>query len=157
MKLSLYIFIYIIFFLKTDTDSVIFKQGPDDFELNTGNYLGCLTDEVPPGKKIIAFRSTAPKTYGLLFDDGSEELRMKGITLHFLNKGIFNFESFGEIIRGEREFIESAPKEEFRRVKHRGIVYKRKQVKTFKMTFYKRVLVKDKTYSVPFGYRGELF
>lgn len=149
--------LFFLFLFFSDTDSVIFRQDPGDFEVNTGNYLGCLTNEVPPDKKIVAFRSTAPKTYGLLFNDGSEELRMKGITLHFLNRGIFNFHSFGEIIRGERKYIESAAKEEFRRVKNIGIVYKRKQTKRFKMTFHKRILVKDKPYSVPFGYRGELF
>jgi hypothetical protein len=140
-----------------DTDSVIFKQSPGDFEIATGSQLGCLTDEVPQGKKIVKYRAAAPKTYGLLYQDGSEELKMKGITLCHINRQIFNFNSFSELVAGQRKSMQTAMWDEFCRVKHRGIIFKRPHTKTVKMTFSKRVLLKNKQYSIPYGYQGALF
>lgn len=142
-----------IFFL-ADTDSVIFIQRPGDDEINTGNHLGCLTDEVEPGKKIIQFRASAPKSYALRMDDCSEQIRMKGISLHFLNKQIFNFDSFSDLIAGEKQALETVMQEEFRREKRRGIVYKRPHCKTITMKFIKRCLLSEQHYTLPYGYKG---
>lgn len=139
--------------LYTDTDSVIFMEKPGDLQLDTGPYLGCLQDEVSPEKHITRFCASAPKSYCLKFSDGSECLRAKGITLNYVNSQIFNFDSIRRVILGEIHSLQTVTQEEFRRVKHRGIVYKRSYNKTLKMTFYKRVLVPGETYSIPYGYR----
>lgn len=140
--------------LYTDTDSVIFMEKPGDLQLDTGPYLGCLQDEVKDGNHITRFCASAPKSYCLKFSDGAESVRTKGITLNYINSQIFTFESVRRVILGHLRQLETAMQEEFRRVKHRGLVYKRPYKKTFQMTFYKRVVVPGKNYSVPYGYRG---
>lgn len=140
-----------------DTDSVIYHESPGDEELPTGPYLGCLQDEVPQGKHITSYIASAPKSYCLKFSDNTECIRSKGITLNYLNRQIFNFDSVRRVIRGELERLLTARQDAFQRIKHRSIVYKRPFQKTFRMTFYKRVIVPGKGYSIPYGYRSKLF
>lgn len=143
--------------LYTDTDSVIFKETPEDMELETGPYLGCLQDEVEQGKYITNFCASAPKSYCLRYSTGEDSVRTKGITLNYANSQIFTFQSVRKVILGELAQLKTVTQDEFRRIKHKGIVYKRRANKTFRMTFHKRVLVSGKPYSVPYGYRGVLF
>ena len=143
--------------LYTDTDSLIFTESPEDMQLNTGPYLGCLQDEVEEGKHITNFCASAPKSYCLKYSDGGESVRTKGITLNYANSQIFTFDRVRRVIIGELNQLQTVMQEVFRRVKHRGVVYKRPFNKTFRMTFHKRVVVPGKTYSVPYGYRGQLF
>ena len=140
-----------------DTDSAIYLERPGDLEIDTGDFLGCLTDEVPKGIHIEKFCSSAPKTYALGFSDGTQNVKMKGIRLHYANKQIFNFETIRKVATGQLRSVSSTYDEEFRRVKYHGLVYKRSFAKTYKMTFCKRLLVAKKNYSIPYGFRGQLW
>lgn len=142
--------------LYTDTDSVIFKERPNDDQLQTGPYLGCLQDEVDDGKYITNFCASAPKSYCLRYSDGEESIRAKGITLNHANSEIFTFQAVRNVIVGQLQELQTVAQDEFRRIKHRGIVYKRRTNKTFRMTFHKRVLIPGKPYSVPYGYTGRI-
>jgi hypothetical protein len=143
--------------LYCDTDSVLYIERPGDRRVKTGQFLGHLTDEVPPGLSIRRFCASAPKTYALSFSDGSQQVKMKGLSLHYLNKEKFTFDVIRKTVLGELKSVESVTDDEFRRVKYRGIVYKRPFVKTYRMTFTKRVIVHGRQYSIPYGFNGELW
>lgn len=73
-----------------DTDSLVFLREEDDMQIETGDYLGDLTDEISkdygPDARLTRGIFLGPKSYGLqiTMPDGSikTSLKIKGITLH---------------------------------------------------------------------------
>jgi DNA polymerase type B, organellar and viral len=76
-----------------DTDSIIYTVKPGQYEPALGDKLGEWTDEVPKGKYIAAVVATGPKSYTILFSDGSYVTKIKGITQNFSNQHKFTFEA----------------------------------------------------------------
>ena len=65
-----------------DTDSVIYSHVPGEKELENGDYLGDLTDELEAGQHIVDFTSGGPKNYGYRTSTGKMECKVRGFSLH---------------------------------------------------------------------------
>ena len=117
----------------------------------TGDYLGDLTNELPPGRYIKSFCSSGPKNYAYKLDNGEEVCKVKGFTLNFKNSQLINFEAIkgmvtqgkgGKTIRNEHKISRNMRTRE---------VYNRVEEKTFSLVYTKRVIQPDLT-TVPFDY-----
>ena len=64
-----------------DTDSVIYTWKPGQTEIELGDYLGDMTNELDNGDFIVEFISAGAKNYGYQTKNGKSE--------HFLNKTKF--------------------------------------------------------------------
>ena len=86
-----------------DTDSIIFVRKPGDPEIETGDYLGDLTDELPPGARCEKFVSGGPKNYGYQYRlaDGTLKtvIKTKGIRHNCKTLAIFNLNVMEGIVR----------------------------------------------------------
>ena len=65
-----------------DTDSVIYAHKPGQAQVENGDYLGDLTDELDPGDSIVDFTSGGPKNYGYKTAGGKVECKVRGFTLN---------------------------------------------------------------------------
>lgn len=84
-----------------DTDSIIFKAKPGEYEPPTGDQLGDMTDELlayGPNAKISKFVACGPKNYAYMVThpDGSAEsiLKAKGLRLHSKALDVLSFDTF---------------------------------------------------------------
>ena len=136
--------------LYMDTDSVIFRAKEGDPIPPLGDYLGELTDELPPGHYIKEFISSGPKSYAYRQDDDKEITKFKGVTINKKNSKFVNFNSIKEIIFEGRE-IKLPPYELFVRDKVKGAVYNRPMRKKIKLVYTKRILL-DSFDTLPYGY-----
>jgi len=137
-----------------DTDSVIVIQPKGEDVLSTGCLLGDLTSEVPPDVTMTEFVSSGPKSYGFRCSNGSEVLKLKGISLNYSNSRVFNFDLMKKVVLRQLDLVTTPPATQISRVKHHGIIYRKPLVKSFKRTLNKRVLHKGSHVSIPYGYRG---
>ncbi len=64
-----------------DMDSVIYVKRPGGYVPECGDFLGDLTDELPPGRHIVEVTCCGPKNYGYMLDDGTCFVKVKGFTL----------------------------------------------------------------------------
>ena len=64
-----------------DTDSVIYAHRPGEPQVENGDYLGDLTDELEYGDHIVDFTSGGPKNYGYTTRLGKVECKVRGFTL----------------------------------------------------------------------------
>lgn len=80
-----------------DTDSIIYIS-EEGSNLETGNFLGELTNELLPGDHISHFVSGGPKNYAYKTLLGNIVLKSKGFSLNFTNAEKFNFESMREMV-----------------------------------------------------------
>ena len=64
-----------------DTDSVIYAHRPGEPQVENGDYLGDLTDELEYGDHIVDFTSGGPKNYGYTTRQGKVECKVRGFTL----------------------------------------------------------------------------
>ncbi|TKR73904.1 hypothetical protein L596_021151 [Steinernema carpocapsae] len=85
-----------------DTDSCIFTEDENEPPLlNTGVYLGDLTDEVPEGKILEAVCGGC-KAYGLKIEkaNGTVEhsVKLRGITLNYENTAKFSFDELKRLV-----------------------------------------------------------
>lgn len=136
--------------LYMDTDSVIFKSREGDPMPKLGDYLGELTDELPPGRHIKEFISSGPKSYSYRLDDGKEDVKIKGVAINPINSHLVNFDGIKEMLfRGNQ--IQLPPYNLFVRDKVRGAIYNRRTTKTVKLVYTKRILL-DNFDTIPFGY-----
>lgn len=67
--------------LYCDTDSLIYEED-DTPNLELGEYLGDLTDELPADTFITTFVSAGPKNYGYELNNGKKIVKVKGFNLH---------------------------------------------------------------------------
>ena len=79
-----------------DTDSIIYIHGQND--LQTGPFLGELTNELKDGDYIKKFVSGGPKNYAYETEKGEKCIKVKGFTLTKTNLDAFNFENIKEIL-----------------------------------------------------------
>ena len=149
-----------------DTDSVIYEHRAGDPEIETGDYLGDLTDEISSfghGAKCIEFASGGPKNYALKIRlaDGSEKviIKAKGITL---NEETSEKITFSEIKRLVETFIDSNDPRQDQIVVNqfhilanpkRMLVKSRYYEKIYRVVSEKRRVVGND--SLPFGYVDE--
>lgn len=136
--------------LYTDTDSVLYQERAGRPVLQNGDLLGELADEIPEGTHIVRFVSTGPKSYSYILSNGESKIKIKGITLNFLNKKLLNFDSLHDIVFNGGQ-LKTPAKVQFVRDKFRGKIYNRPEQKTFKLTFTKRAITNGFN-TLPFGY-----
>lgn len=89
-----------------DTDSVIYTQKPGEVTLQTGDYLGDLTDELcgyGEGSYISEFVGGGPKNYAFsVYTPESRKVthvsKVKGVTLNYQNIQKINFHTMKKMI-----------------------------------------------------------
>ena len=133
-----------------DTDSIVYEEIPGRPVLETGDFLGELTNELPEGTHIEQFISTGPKSYGYRLSNDKTVLKIKGITLNHVNRQVINFESLKNVLFEKRE-LKTPFKTQFVRDKFNGRIFNMNQRKTFRLVFTKRVLLENFR-TLPFGY-----
>lgn len=86
-----------------DTDSIIFVRKPEDPVIETGDYLGDLTDELPAGARCVKFVSGGPKNYGYeyILANGTRKtvIKTKGIRHNCKTLAMFNLNVMEDIVR----------------------------------------------------------
>jgi G:T-mismatch repair DNA endonuclease (very short patch repair protein) len=141
-----------------DTDSVIYITGPNDRDLETGMFLGQLTDELESygdGAYISEFVSAGPKNYAYTIVNKAGErvdgvCKVKGITLNAKNAASVNFETMKEMVTGTISSELVLQDERIVRSKDHRVLTK-KEKKTWRVVYRKRIL-RDDLSTVPFGY-----
>ena len=86
-----------------DTDSIIFVRKPGDPVIETGDFLGDLTDELPAGAVCTRFVSGGPKNYGyeVRMPDGTTKttIKTKGMRHNCRTLSMFNLDVMEDIVR----------------------------------------------------------
>jgi hypothetical protein len=153
-----------------DTDSVIFVTRPGGADLETGEYLGQLTDELEeygPGSYINEFASAGPKNYAFtVVNDNSgiegeaiiESCKVKGITQCHRTKDIINFKEmkklvFDSVLNNKQTEVTISEKR-IQRTRTHEVVTKDVS-KTWRVVYTKRRLLPDFT-TLPWGYDSDL-
>ena len=81
----------------TDTDSLIYRKKEGEYEPQTGNNLGDLTDECPKGEWIKEIVCPGPKNYAYKLksdtaENPKQKVVIKGLNLHALSLQTLNFD-----------------------------------------------------------------
>jgi hypothetical protein len=140
-----------------DTDSVIYSTKPGEAQLELGDALGELTDELGGGFSIDEFASGGPKNYAYKTRDMYGNIvggccKVKGISLNSENAKIVNFDSLKDLIIGgdpTKEYVLSERR--IARNKDHTVVTKT-QTKTWRKVYTKRRVLPDYS-TVPWGYK----
>jgi len=144
-----------------DTDSVLYIYKTGDIQIECGDYLGDLADEVTKDygdkAKCVKFVSLGPKNYAYVIrlPDGNEKaiIKVKGINLTEASLDIINFKSMLntaiKYIQGEPTTL-SVPQMNIYSDAHHG-VYTRYFPKIVRAVSEKRIV--DGNDTVPFGYK----
>jgi hypothetical protein len=133
-----------------DTDSVYYISRPGAYDLPRGDYLGMFTNELAPGKWIVEFGSTGPKSLGFEENDGQTHCTLKGITYNYLASCKLDFEQIKDIVFNNDHDI-TVPQLKFIRTKNTYEVYTTVQEKNFRYTYDKRIVMPDFT-TRPYGF-----
>ncbi|XP_074648849.1 uncharacterized protein LOC141904197 [Tubulanus polymorphus] len=145
--------------LYTDTDSIIYSVKPGEWEPDTGNFLGDMTDELGRNCYITEFVSGGPKNYSYKVLDTetnrySYECKVKGINLNYRNSQVVNFKSTLKLITGDtREKLLVNNPGTIKRDIRRGVIYNKDETKTYRAVYTKRAFDPGNRYNtLPFGY-----
>ncbi|XP_055936645.1 uncharacterized protein LOC129966256 [Argiope bruennichi] len=134
-----------------DTDSIIYaSDGTNDPPL--GNFLGEFTDELD-GDTITTFVSGGPKNYAFKTKSGETCCKVRGFTLNSKNVKKLNFEAMEALIQNmdlETTIPLETPNKITRDAKRRKVINK-KEIKTYRMVYDKRIIQKDYS-TLPYGY-----
>ena len=139
-----------------DTDSVVYVHEPSKPDPPLGDYLGELTDELPPGDHITTFISGGPKNYGYVTNTGEAILKIRGITLNYDASKTINVDVMRHLVdlyvdcHIQDKVTINIPYKITRDRKERNIVTKRTK-KDYRIVYNKRI-VKDNYETVPYGY-----
>ena len=139
-----------------DTDSVVYVHEPSKPDPPLGDYLGELTDELPPGDHITTFISGGPKNYGYVTNTGEAILKIRGITLNYDASKTINVDVMRHLVdlyvdcNIQDKVTINIPYKITRDRKERNIVTKRTK-KDYRIVYNKRI-VKDNYETVPYGY-----
>ena len=141
-----------------DTDSVIYIDREGSPKVQTGNFLGDMTDELTgygEGSYIEEFCSGGSKNYAYRVFEGasgaySTVCKVRGITLNLRNKRVVNFESLKSMVcEGKSPNVITDPRRIARTGK--GQVVTRTEEKVHRVVFDKRVQVANYN-TLPYGY-----
>ena len=139
--------------LYCDTDSVLFKTGPGEQCPETGDYLGDLTSELPPGVHIDEFVSGGPKNYAYHQSDGKTVCKVRGFTLNFENAQQINFDTMREMVLSKDQVspIVTVNPRKICRNKIQRKVFNRREERRYGIVYTKRVVGEDLN-TLPYGY-----
>ncbi|XP_063971153.1 uncharacterized protein LOC129263814 [Lytechinus pictus] len=141
-----------------DTDSVIFVDREGAPKVETGNFLGDMTDELEcygEGSFIEEFCSGGSKNYAYRVYEGesgnySTVCKVRGITLNLRNKRVVNFESLKSMVcDGKAANVITDPRRIART--RNGQLVTRTEQKAHRVVFDKRVKMADYN-TLPYGY-----
>ena len=140
-----------------DTDSVIYTWKEGQPQIETGDYLGEMTDELD-GDTIKTFVSGGAKNYGYKTVDGKYVCKVRGFTLNVRGRDKLNYRSMKKHILNTLE--EEEPVEpivvtnphHFHRDQTAKKMKLTRQDKNYRLVFDKRVIDLDTKRSYPFGY-----
>ena len=140
-----------------DTDSVIYTWSPGQCQIETGDFLGEMTDELD-GDVIKEFVSGGAKNYGYETVRDKYVCKVRGFTLNVRGREKLNYGTMKQHILDTLE--EEEPAEPITVVNpnhfHRDQTAKKmkmgRQEKNYRLVFDKRVIDRDTKRSYPFGY-----
>ena len=108
-----------------------------------------MKDELDPGDLISVFVSAGPKNYAYKTKKGLIVIKVKGISLNFRNRQTITFDRMVDMVETHEE------KKEYVTVNphkiQRNKIFTRKEVKTYRMVYDKRVILPNQD-TVPYGY-----
>ena len=139
-----------------DTDSVIYRWKSGQCEIETGDFLGEMTDELD-GDHIIEFVSGGAKNYGYQTSGGKFECKVRGFTLNVSGREVLNYQTMKENILAELDdpagrTIAVKNPNHFKRDSTLKKIKLVEQVKKYRLVFDKRVVDRRTKRSYPFGY-----
>ena len=140
-----------------DTDSVIYAWRPGQPPIETGDYLGDMTDELD-GDTIKTFVSGGAKNYAYKTVGGKYCCKVRGFTLNVRGREKLNYRSMKQHIKATLEDEEPADTITVRNPNHfsRDQTLKKlkltTQDKNYRLVFDKRVIDLNTKRSHPFGY-----
>ena len=150
--------------LYSDTDSVIFVQGPDDPPVQPplGDFLGDFTDELDPGDHIVEFCSGGPKNYGYMTARGKTECKVRGFSLNAEGQAQLNYrvlkQNTLDELRAPQDQPRVTPVVQTHSVHRDAKQYQlstRSRTKDYKLVYNKRILDPHTFYTFPYGYRTQ--
>ena len=135
-----------------DTDSIIYVDKKDSpCNVQVGDYLGQLTNELEEDEHIVQFVSGGPNNYGYLTNKGTEVFKVKGFTLNYRNSQKINFTSMKDIVLNRPEDkIATEPHQAIARNKRKFEIFNREETKVYSLVYTKRRKIGHDT--VPYGY-----
>jgi len=139
-----------------DTDSVFFVSPENEVDepVKTGDGLGDLTDELPPGKTIVSFVTAGPKNYSYKLSDGTAKVTVKGVTMNSRNKGIVTYELIKSMVfENGPESVCLVNPTSFSRDPLAGVLSIGPSTKTYRKVYSKRMVMDDKVNTKPYGYK----
>jgi hypothetical protein len=141
-----------------DTDSIVYHTKRSSNEpyapLKTGTLLGQLTDELDnPETYIQTFCSSGPKCYAYRTNTGDTTLKLKGISLNYTNRQVFDFDAIKRVVLGTESNIKTPFATQITRQKCTGVIYNRPYIKTYNKVFTKRRIIRGSYTTYPYGYR----
>ena len=140
-----------------DTDSVIYTWSPGQCKIETGDYLGEMTDELD-GEHIVEFVSGGAKNYGYRTSGGKFECKVRGFTLNVRGRARLNYHTMKDHILQTLEEEEDAVPIPVVNPNHFNQDQTQKQMKLvrqekkYRLVFDKRVIEPRSKRSYPFGY-----
>lgn len=150
-------FIFIPFMVLHSVPDSVFFTSPVDQQLEpikTGDALGDLTDELPPGRSIISFCSGGPKNYVYMLDNGVASVTVKGITLNSRTKTIITYDLLRSMVLKEGPAaVTVMDPAKFGRNPETGGLYLQPMAKTYRVVYTKRAVMADGVSTMPYGYR----
>jgi len=142
-----------------DTDSVLFWRKLTDPQVDCGDYLGELTDEIEKygsSARCIKFVSLGPKNYAFVVktkDGDITEIKSKGINLSNSAREIITFERMINLAvqysQENNQIQLTVPQRQFTINRH-SQVFTRQFEKVYQAVSEKRVI--NGNYTLPFGY-----
>ena len=150
--------------LYSDTDSVVFVQGPDDPPIQPplGDFLGDFTDELDPGDHITEFCSGGPKNYGYMTACGKTECKFRGFSLNAEGQAQLNYQVLKQNtldeLRAPQDQPRVTPVVQTHSVHRDAKQYQlstRSRTKDYKLVYNKRILDPRTFYTFPYGYRTQ--
>ena len=140
-----------------DTDSVIYAWRPGQPQIETGDFLGEMTDELD-GDTIKTFVSGGAKNYAYKTVEGKYVCKVRGFTLNVRGREKLNYKSMKEHIKTTLEQEEPADAIVVTNPNHfhRDQTLKKMKLttldKNYRLVFDKRVIDLNSKRSYPFGY-----
>ena len=140
-----------------DTDSVIYVSREGEWEPQTGDFLGELTNELESDNHIVTFVSGGPKNYAykLARPDRNGYLthcKVRGITLNYRNQFLVNFDSMSHMVRGEGPSkVQVFDPYKILRNKKTTQIETKEEKKFYQVVYTKRVRFENFD-TVPYGY-----
>ena len=137
-----------------DTDSIIYKSAPGQYEPPISQHMGGMTDELS-GDIITEFVSNGAKTYAYRTNSGDQIIKCKGFTLNKIASDKLTFDAMKNMAISDNDASITVSQNNIRTDPKRRRVCTQVESKVYTRTFDKRIRRPDHT-SVPYGYREDL-